>query len=342
MVKRISDLDRPPSVSPDDLVPMVDVSAFKTCAADFRSVVGAGVETSFVSSVIVPNSTSTPAASDHYEPMYFGDYDPDAYCYYVEADFVATAIGQSSYTTIVFKWFSAVNGLVEGEGHSFGGGLVTSFAPASKPNSSPLMRMKWMRGRILVGGVERQGFEVDSSGVFSFSCAGSSSSCSSPVVTGGVIDLSSGAVDLTWDSDPGVCSVVVDYMWDADTILYTAGLVVRGSEGIAIRTRGTTSPFVSRPFMSPTYGSWETDPSTESSMVVDRVAEGLLGPCEVRLTALFLGCPPVIFFPEPTSGECHGLLRVHKMRTYALSNELGYTGISLPLGSVSCKSVKSL
>jgi hypothetical protein len=91
-----------------------------------------------------------------------------------------------------------------------------------------------LSGTIKDGTVAIQTFTVSAAGTFTFSDIGSPS----PKCSGGSINLTSGAMTLTWSSDPGANSVVVDYEYnmECNQDLPEINMVVE-SEEIAAKTR---------------------------------------------------------------------------------------------------------
>jgi hypothetical protein len=118
---------------------------------------------------------------------------------------------------------------VENETQSDAGGTTTAVTVEHTP-----VLAGTMTGTVYDGATAVQTFVVAQSGAFTFTDIGSPSA----KVTGGTLDLTTGEVELTWNSDPGANSVVVSYEYnmECNQDLPEVNLVVE-SEEIAAKTR---------------------------------------------------------------------------------------------------------
>lgn len=118
---------------------------------------------------------------------------------------------------------------VENETHTDAGGTTTAVTVEHTP-----VLAGTMTGTIYDGATAVQTFVVAQSGTFTFSDIGTPS----PKVTAGSLDLTTGEVELTWNSDPSANSVVVSYEYnmECNQDLPEVNLVVE-SEEIAAKTR---------------------------------------------------------------------------------------------------------
>lgn len=118
---------------------------------------------------------------------------------------------------------------VENETHTDAGGTTTAVTVEHTP-----VLAGTMTGTIYDGATAVQTFVVAQNGTFTFSDIGTPS----PKVTAGSLDLTTGEVELTWNSDPSANSVVVSYEYnmECNQDLPEVNLVVE-SEEIAAKTR---------------------------------------------------------------------------------------------------------
>jgi len=118
---------------------------------------------------------------------------------------------------------------VENETHTDAGGTTTAVTVEHTPVIGGTMT-----GTVYDGATAVQTFVVAQSGTFTFTDIGSPSN----KVTGGTLDVTTGEVSLTWNSDPGANSVVVSYEYnmECNQDLPEVNLVVE-SEEIAAKTR---------------------------------------------------------------------------------------------------------
>lgn len=364
MEKKISELPSlgNTTVGSNDFIPMVNTSTNSTLKADVKSIVGAGMEESKITSIIIPNTTSNVASSDYYEPKYFYEYDPNAYGYFIEINYIGAIGGQHD---IDFRWYCASNETKTIQNEALTYNLNNNSDNSSKWTlANKYVLKETITGVIKSGSTDLQTFIVSESGDFTFTdleVPDDSDNDNYIKATSGSIEISeyngNSRISFSWDDifDINKVTIIVSYSYKVHTTLVSGSLIVRNENKTIIKTIGytDTNPNVVGQFNSYMDGGFRSriyiDPfgyNAAKDPVLKVLSSEICpdGFCadsapldsalnkdqivEVKCSAFFIDHPPIGYINEPAMGYCHGTSTIHKLKLNPPSYSGSYLGVS--------------